>query len=76
MQIGPFYPDFLCRKHKLIVEVDGFSHDVLPERDVWRDRYLIRAGYRVLHFTNDDVFEDVEGVATAIQLELVRLAHP
>jgi BirA family biotin operon repressor/biotin-[acetyl-CoA-carboxylase] ligase len=76
MQIGPFFPDFLCRKRKLIVEIDGHSHDVQPERDVWRDRYLIEAGYRVLHFANEDVYENAEGVAIAIQLELARLAHP
>ncbi|QYU70629.1 DUF559 domain-containing protein [Leptolyngbya sp. 15MV] len=50
MQIGPFFPDFLCRSHRLIVEVDGHSHDIRPEYDVARDAYLNRAGYRVLHF--------------------------
>jgi very-short-patch-repair endonuclease len=76
MQVGSFFPDFLCREHKLIVELDGHSHDVSPGRDVWRDRYFVDAGYRVMHFTNDDVFQNVEGVVTAIQLELKRLAHP
>ena len=76
MQVGPFFPDFLCRELKLIVEVDGHSHDVQPERDVYRDRYLSEAGYRVLHFTNADVLGNVEGVVTAIRLEVRRLAHP
>ena len=76
MQIGPFFPDFLCRELKLIVEVDGHSHDVQPERDLSRDRYLLEAGYRVLHFTNADVLGNVEGVVTAIQLEIAALAHP
>jgi BirA family biotin operon repressor/biotin-[acetyl-CoA-carboxylase] ligase len=76
MPVGPFFPDFLCRERRLIVEVDGHSHDVLPARDIHRDRYLIEAGFRVLHFTNDDVLENTEGVVTAIQQELLRLAHP
>jgi len=76
MQVGSFFPDFLCRELKLIVELDGHSHDVQPERDVWRDRYLAEEGYRVLHFTNADVLGNVEGVVSAIQLEVRRLAHP
>ncbi|WP_309750720.1 DUF559 domain-containing protein [Novosphingobium sp.] len=63
---GPFYADFLCRELMLIVELDGFSHDVQPERDIYRDRYLVEHGYRVLHFTNAEVLGNVEGVATAI----------
>ena len=76
MQVGSFFADFLCRELKLVIELDGHSHDVQPERDVWRDRYLSEAGYRVVHFTNADVFGNIEGVVTAIQLEIVTLAHP
>ena len=76
LKVGPFFPDFLCRKLKLIVEVDGHSHDIAPERDVYRDRYLKEQGYRVLHFSNADVMENIEGVVTAIRLEVRRLTHP
>ena len=76
LKIGPFFPDFVCRELKLIVEVDGFSHDAQPERDAFRDRYLSEVGYRVLHFTNGDVLGNVEGVVTAIQLEIAALTHP
>jgi len=76
LKIGSFFPDFLCRELKLIVEVDGFSHDVQPERDVMRDRLLAEAGYRVLHFTNEDVLDNVEGVVTAIRFEIERLTLP
>ena len=70
MQVGDFYADFLSRKSKLIVELDGYSHDVAPERDVWRDAQLRRAGYRVLHFSNEDVRANIEGVVEAIHLAL------
>jgi very-short-patch-repair endonuclease len=76
MPVGPFFADFLCRERKLIVELDGHSHDVAPERDVYRDRYLAEAGYRVLHFANADVMGNVDGVVAAIRLELTRPAHP
>ena len=71
MQVADnFYADFLCRQYRLIVELDGHSHDVAPERDVWRDIILNRAGYRVLHFSNEDVMTNAEGVVEAIRLAL------
>jgi len=76
MQIGPYFADFLCRELKLVVELDGFSHDLRPERDGARDRWLRDQGYRVLHFANADVLGNAEGVVTAIKLEVARLTHP
>ena len=73
MPVGPFFADFLCRSRKLIVEVDGQSHDVQPARDEARDAYLRSEGYRVLHFSNADVIANTEGVietiCTALQEE-------
>jgi BirA family biotin operon repressor/biotin-[acetyl-CoA-carboxylase] ligase len=76
MPVGPFFADFLCRERKLIVELDGFSHDIDPGRDVARDRYLRAAGYRVLHFPNAEVLANVEGVITTIRLALGNLPTP
>ena len=71
MQVGGnFYADFLCRKRQLIIEFDGYSHDVAPERDAWRDALLNEAGYRVLHFSNEEVLTNVEGIVEAIRLAL------
>ncbi len=66
MPVGPFFADFLCRSYKLIVEVDGHSHDIAPERDERRDQSLKREGYRVLHLTNEDVLANVERVLREI----------
>ncbi len=76
MPVGPFFADFLCREFKLIIELDGWSHDVQPERDISRDAYLARQGYTVIHFSNADVLSNVEGVITAIREEIGRLTHP
>jgi very-short-patch-repair endonuclease len=70
MQVGPFYCDFLCRRERLAVELDGFSHDVQPGRDEWRDRILAEYGIRVLHFMNEDVFKHMEGVLVEIEQAL------
>ncbi|MCB2047747.1 MAG: endonuclease domain-containing protein [Novosphingobium sp.] len=75
MPLGPWFADFLCRELRLVVELDGFSHDVKPERDEERDSWMRENGYRVLHFTNSEVRNNIEGVVTAIQMEIKRLRN-
>jgi len=59
MPLGPFFADFLCRELGLVVELDGFSHDVAPERDARRDRWMAEQGLTVLRFTNAEVLGNV-----------------
>ncbi len=77
MPIGPYFADFLCREWMIVVELDGHSHDLRPEHDAARDRFMAHAGYQVLRFTNADVHGNVEGVATMIALavEVARARH-
>jgi very-short-patch-repair endonuclease len=51
--IGPYVVDFLCLRHRLIVEADGPFHD--QERDGARDAWLASEGFRVLRFSNHDI---------------------
>jgi very-short-patch-repair endonuclease len=67
--MGNYIADFVAHSCKLIVEVDGESHD-FEERirhDDRRDRWFASRGYRVLRFTNDDVMKNLEGVVIAIR---------
>ena len=68
MPVGPWFADFLCRDLMIVVELDGYSHDLRPEHDAARDRWMAKAGYQVLRFTNADVHGNAEGVVTAIRL--------
>ena len=81
MQVGNRFADFLCRELRLVIELDGFSHDLRPERDAARDHWLRGQGYQVLGFANETVLGDPEAVASAIRGEIrrlakLRLAHP
>jgi very-short-patch-repair endonuclease len=62
--VGPFYADFVCREEKLIVEVDGATHATSEEvaYDARREDFLRDSGYRILRVTNDDVFNNLDGV--------------
>ena len=73
MPVGPWFADFLCRELSLVVELDGFSHDVASESGARRDARMVREGFTVLRFTNADVQGNIEGVLTVIRREVERL---
>lgn len=64
--VGPYICDFICRAEKLVVELDGFSHEHSEQADQQRTDYIVAAGYRVMRFVNEDVFQNIEGVLTSI----------
>jgi very-short-patch-repair endonuclease len=71
--IGPFICDFVCRMTKLVVEIDGHSHDNATEYDTKRTEYLHGQGYHVIRFTNEEVSADLEGVLINISQTLAAL---
>jgi very-short-patch-repair endonuclease len=66
--IGPYYADFACREACLIIEIDGATHSTEDEiaYDKRRENFLRAEGYRIIRFTNADVYEQAEGVFDAI----------
>ncbi|MFB9048249.1 endonuclease domain-containing protein [Sphingobium indicum] len=75
MPIGPYFADFLCRELRLMIELDGESHDHSVQYDSRRDDYCRSRGYRILRFSNADVMENLEGVVSHVQATLAQ-AHP
>ena len=63
--VGSYIVDFLCTAHRLVVEADGSQH-AESERDVVRDAWLKREGYRVLRFSNRDVLTARDSVLATI----------
>ncbi len=52
--LGTYIVDFLCRDHRLVVELDGGQHgESLP--DDLRTEWLNERGYSVLRFWNNEV---------------------
>jgi very-short-patch-repair endonuclease len=70
---GPFIADFYCPAVKLVVEVDGDSHDMgnRPAEDARRERWLREQGLRVIRFNAADVMKDVGSAVT----EILRVAR-
>jgi very-short-patch-repair endonuclease len=67
--IEPYIVDFCCREIRLIVELDGMSHDDKLESDTKRSDWLEKQDYRIFRVTNNDVNEDLEAVARGIARE-------
>ena len=74
--VGPFIVDFASRKAKLVIELDGGQHDWQQASDARRTRQIEAAGYRVLHFWNNDVLGNLEGVLSEIQRALPPTPDP
>lgn len=72
--VGPYVADFYCALAKLVIEVDGDSHDMgdNPARDARRDAWLRKQGLRVIRFNAAEVMNDLQSVVTAILLGVRR----
>jgi very-short-patch-repair endonuclease len=66
--IGAYIVDFVCHDTRLVVEVDGESHDFesRQQRDRTRDAWLETRGYHVLRLADSDVLANLEGALTHI----------
>jgi very-short-patch-repair endonuclease len=75
--MGNYVADFVSHSCRLIIELDGESHDFESRQraDAIRDAWFASRGYRVLRFTNDDVLKNLEGVVLTIA-EAVRSDAP
>jgi purine nucleoside phosphorylase len=69
--IDRFIVDFFSAENKLVIEVDGEIHNYTQEEDALRTEFLESLGLRVIRFTNETVFSDLDTV-----LESIRRALP
>lgn len=60
--IGNYIVDFYCDDLRLVIEIDGSSHDDKQEYDSIRDLYLLGLDLKVLHIQDIDVKNNLDGV--------------
>ncbi len=68
--------DFCCPQRKLIIELDGGQHAERVAYDQNRTEVLIKEGFRVLRFWNNDVLQNIEGVLESIMQALQTPSPP
>jgi very-short-patch-repair endonuclease len=67
--IQNYIADFICISAKIVVELDGESHDFEERQtaDQNRDAFFVSEGFQVLRFTNEQVMANLEGVVETIR---------
>src|SRR5262245_29048685 len=69
--IDSYIVDFYSAEIKLAIELDGETHDMpgRQEFDQRREVFIRSYGIQILRFTNDDIYENLDGVWDAIVRE-------
>ena len=65
--LGNFIVDFYCKKLNLVIEVDGYSHNDKYEKDIDREKELIKMGMSILRFTEQRCRKDMLNVVRGIE---------
>jgi very-short-patch-repair endonuclease len=68
--IGHYIVDFFCASQRVVIKLDGRTHDEKMQYDADRDEFLAGSGLTVIHIMAKDVLERLNSV-----MELLR-EHP
>ena len=65
--IGNYIADFFSKELKLVIEVDGITHEYKQQEDFEKDLTFNKMGYTVLRFEDNDVLNHIDFVAREIE---------
>lgn len=78
--VDSYIADFMCKELKLIIEVDGNTHNFenIYQKDQERQRDLEELGFKVIRFNDIEVLKNIEGVRQEILNVIAELntVHP
>jgi len=76
--VGKFILDFFCVKARLGIEIDGDSHfeNGADKKDFQRQKFIESVGIKILRFTNNEVYHNMEEVLNIIAQNLPPPAPP
>jgi cyclase len=66
--LGIYIADFYCHEHKIVIEIDGTIHNLpeIAQADAKRQLDIESNGIKVLRFTNNQIFNQLEHVLKTI----------
>ncbi len=72
--IDQYIADFFCNALKLVIECDGYSHELLDvyEKDTVKTKRLEALGLNVLRFSDYQILNDIDNVIRAIEDYIIR----
>jgi very-short-patch-repair endonuclease len=68
--IGPYIADFFCKDLLLVIEIDGYTHQLeeIYLKDIAKTNYLVTLGIHVLRFSDNEVMNEIEYVRRTLEL--------
>ena len=74
--INEFIVDFYCHELKLVIEIDGKSHDYKYEYDFARQNILEKYGISFIRFTDLEVKQNMNNVIRNLEIKIAALTSP
>ena len=71
--IDNYIVDFYCHELKLVIEIDGISHDDKFEYDQMREHKLKSLGVNLIRFADEDVKSETEAVLQALKRRIKKI---
>lgn len=70
--IGDYIADFACVSAGIVIEIDGGYHNnvEIKQEDEIRTNFLNERGFKVIRFSNEQVFNNLDDVISTIEKEL------
>lgn len=68
-----FIADFYCSEQKLVIEIDGKSHDYQKEYDELRTHLISTLGIKIIRFRKNEIENDLPAVLKHLEFALM---HP
>jgi very-short-patch-repair endonuclease len=73
VRLDRYVADFVCFSLRLIIEVDGPSHELTVGQDEIRTRRLEAQGYRIIRFSNEQVMRELDSVVETIRAVIAEM---
>ena len=74
--IGRYIVDFYCAEKKLVIELDGSSHDNKQEYDNWRDEAMRTGQLHIIRISNDQIMSDLDKTLCDLKTCIIPLPSP
>lgn len=75
--IGEYIVDFFCNKLALVIECDGYSHEIVEvyQKDLKKTKFLESLGITVIRFSDRQIMTDIDNVIRHIEDHIDRFNY-
>jgi very-short-patch-repair endonuclease len=71
-----FIADFYCHQYRLVIEIDGKSHNTQQEYDKYRTFIINNLSMEVLRIKNEEIENNIDAVLVILRAFITNRTHP